>query len=364
MIKLEGVSRVWPEFAIQDVTLQVNEGQYLVIVGPTGAGKTLLLELLLGIHHPDTGRIFIGEREVTGLAPEQRGIGMVYQDYLLFPHLDVARNLAFGLRYQHCDREHSRRRVHDIGELLGIQHLLHRYPYTLSGGEKQRVAIGRALVTEPRVLLLDEPLSALDRGTAARLRSEIKSLHATKKLTILHVTHDLAEARYMDGPIALIKEGRLDALGTADDLLRRPPTVFAANFFGAVNLYKADVEQTPGGRRVVAGPVVAESPWAESPWAESALAEPGLTGKGVHLMIHPDEVVLIPAEPAEKPNHLRGEVAALTDEGNYVAVQLRITGLAAPLTAYVSRHFVRSQKLELGSLVTADVDRAIHVLKE
>jgi ABC-type sugar transport system ATPase subunit len=359
LIKLESVSRVWPEFAIQDVTLQVNEGQYLVIVGPTGAGKTLLLELLLGIHHPDTGRIFIGEREVTGLAPEQRGIGMVYQDYLLFPHLDVARNLAFGLRYQRGDREHVRRRVHEIGELLGIQHLLHRYPYTLSGGEKQRVAIGRALVTEPRVLLLDEPLSALDRGTAARLRSEIKSLHATKKLTILHVTHDLAEARYMDGPIALIKEGRLDALGTADDLLRRPPTVFAANFFGAVNLYKADVAQTPNGRRVVAGPVI-----AESPWAESVLPESGLTHKGVHLMIHPDEVVLIPAVPEEKPNHLRGEVAALTDEGNYVAVQLRVAGLPALLTAYVSRHFIRSQKLELGSLVTADVDRAIHVLKE
>jgi ABC-type sugar transport system ATPase subunit len=349
LIKLEGVSRVWPEFAIRDVTLQVSEGQYLVIVGPTGAGKTLLLELLLGVHHPDAGRIFVGEREVTGLPPEKRGIGMVYQDYLLFPHLDVARNLAFGLRYQPCEREHARRRVNEIAALLGIQHLMHRYPYTLSGGEKQRVAIGRALVTEPRVLLLDEPLSALDRGTAARLRSELKSLHAAKKLTILHVTHDLSEARYMDGPIALIKEGRLDALGSAEDLLRRPPTVFAATFFGAVNLYKADVAETDGRRCVVAGPIVTESV---------------LEGNGLHLMIHPDEVVLLPSESAERPNHLRGEVTALTDEGNYVAVQVRTTGLPAPLTAYVSRHFVRSQKLELGSLITADVNRAIHVLKD
>jgi len=349
LIKLEGVSRVWPEFAIRDVSLQVSEGQYLVIVGPTGAGKTLLLELLLGVHHPDAGRIFVGEREVTGLPPEKRGIGMVYQDYLLFPHLDVARNLAFGLRYQHRDRENVQRRVNETAGLLGIQHLLHRYPYTLSGGEKQRVAIGRALVTEPRVLLLDEPLSALDRGTAARLRGELKSLHAAKKLTILHVTHDLSEARQMEGPVALIKEGRLDALGTADDLLRRPPTVFAATFFGAVNLYKAEVAETARGRRVVAGPVATESV---------------LAGDGIHLMIHPDEVVLIPAEPAESPNHLPGEVTALTDEGNYVAVQLRVTGLAAPLTAYVSRHFVRTERLELGSMVTADVSRAIHVLKE
>jgi molybdate/tungstate transport system ATP-binding protein len=349
LIKLEGVSRVWPEFAIRNVTLEVSEGQYLVIVGPTGAGKTLLLELLLGVHHPDAGRIFVGEREVTGLPPEKRGIGMVYQDYLLFPHLDVARNLAFGLRYQRCGREHSRRRVNEIAELLGVQHLLHRYPYTLSGGEKQRVAIGRALVTEPRVLLLDEPLSALDRGTAARLRGELKSLHAAKKLTILHVTHDLSEARSMAGPIALIKEGRLDALGTADDLLRRPPTVFAATFFGAVNLYKADVAETPEGRRVMAGAVVAESV---------------LEGNGLHLMIHPDEVALIASEAEERLNHLRGEVTSLTDEGNYVAVQLRVAALPSALTAYVSRHFVRTNKLELGSLVTADVNRAIHVLKE
>jgi molybdate/tungstate transport system ATP-binding protein len=354
LIKLEGVSRVWPEFAIRDVTLEVGEGEYLVIVGPTGAGKTLLLELLLGVHHPDTGRIFVAERDVTALPPERRGIGMVYQDYLLFPHLNVARNLAFGLRYQQGNREHAQRRVHEISELLGIQHLLHRYPYTLSGGEKQRVAIGRALVTEPRVLLLDEPLSALDRNTAARLRSELKSLHLTKKLTILHVTHDLAEARQMQGPVALIKEGRLDAMGTADDLLRRPPTMFAATFFGAVNLYKADTEETAAGPCFVAGPIR----------ADSAVAESGLKGTAIHLMVHPDEVALLPSEPAEKPNHLSAQVAALTDEGNYVAVQLRVVGLPSPLTAYVSRQFVRSNNLELGSLVTADVSRAIHVMKE
>jgi molybdate/tungstate transport system ATP-binding protein len=353
LTRLEGVSRVWPEFAIQDVTLQVDEGQYLVIVGPTGAGKTLLLELLLGIHHPDSGRIFVGDREVTGLPPEKRGIGMVYQDYLLFPHLDVTHNLTFGLRYQHRDREHARRRIDEISELLGIKHLLHRYPYTLSGGEKQRVAIGRALVTEPRVLLLDEPLSALDRNTASRLRAELKSLHAAKKLTILHVTHDLAEARFMDGPIALINQGRLDALGTADNLLRRPPTVFAAKFFGAVNLYKAAIEQTPEGTRAVVGPI----------FADTSLTGEGPADRGIHLMIHPDEVVLT-LETAERPNHLRCEVAALTDEGNYVAVQLRVAGMPSPLTAYTSRHIIRSHRLELGSPVTAGVEQAIHVLTE
>ncbi len=348
MIQLDKVTRVWHEFAIRDVTLQVNEGEYLVIVGPTGAGKTLLLELLLGIHHPDTGRILIDGADVTGLPPEKRGIGMVYQDYLLFPHLDVSRNLAFGLRYRRCSGEDARRRVREVAELLGISSLLHRYPYTLSGGEKQRVAIGRALVTEPRILLLDEPLSALDRGTASRLRNELKLLHAAKKLTVVHVTHDLSEARQMGGPIALVKDGRLDAFGPADDLLRRPPTVFAANFFGAVNLYKAEVQKTEGGMRVAAGPVAAECGFMEG---------------APYLMVHPDEVVVLPPSTGGA-NRLRGEVTALTDEGNYVAVQLRVAGLPAPLTAYVSRHFVRSQMLALGSDVTADVERAIHILRE
>src|ERR1700684_1511987 len=142
MIRLEHVSRRWPEFSIRDVTLEVNEGQYLVIAGPTGAGKTLLLELLLGIHNPDEGRIFVCGEEVTTLPPEKRGIGMVYQDYLLFPHLNVSQNLAFGLRYQNVPFEQGKKKVHETALLLGIGHLLHRFPYTLSGGEKQRVAIG------------------------------------------------------------------------------------------------------------------------------------------------------------------------------------------------------------------------------
>jgi molybdate/tungstate transport system ATP-binding protein len=355
MIRLEHVSRRWPEFSISDVTLEVKEGQYLVIAGPTGAGKTLLLELLLGAHNPDQGRIFLGGEDVTVLPPEKRGIGMVYQDYLVFPHLNVEQNLAFGLRYQRGTRERARQKVHETARLLGIDHLMHRYQYTLSGGEKQRVAIGRALVTEPRVLLLDEPLSALDRSTARRLRAELKSLHRSKKLTILHVTHDLTEARQMGDSIALINDGKLDFLGTVADLLRRPPTLFAANFVGAVNVYKARLEGEDGERRVVAGPIVAQ-PSA----ANLSRRHTGIT----HLMVHPDEIGLLSGETAAGPNLLRGEITALTDEGNYVEVLVRIGGLPEPLTVYISRQSARAQMPELGALVTADVGNAIHVLYE
>jgi ABC-type sugar transport system ATPase subunit len=353
MIRLDHVSRRWPEFSIRDVTLEVKEGQYLVIAGPTGAGKTLLLELLLGIHNPDKGRIFVCGEDVTFLPPEKRGIGMVYQDYLLFPHLNVEQNLAFGLRYQKGTPEWARQKVQETAHLLGIDHLMHRYQYTLSGGEKQRVAIGRALVTEPRVLLLDEPLSALDRSTARRLRTELKSLHRSKKLTILHVTHDLSEARQMGDSIALINDGELDFLGTVADLLRRPPTLFAANFVGAVNVYKARFEGADGNRRVVAGPIVAQPGEGNSSRKHTGIA---------HLMVHPDEVGLLPGETTEGPNILRGEITGLTDEGNYVEVLIRIRDLPEPLTVYISRQSARTQVL--GASVTADVGNAIHVLCE
>jgi molybdate/tungstate transport system ATP-binding protein len=355
MIRLEHVSRRWPEFSIRDVTLEVKEGQYLVIAGPTGAGKTLLLELLLGIHNPDKGRIFVSGEDVTVLPPEKRGIGMVYQDYLLFPHLNVEQNLAFGLRYRRGTREWASQKVQETARLLGIDHLLHRYQYTLSGGEKQRVAIGRALVTEPRVLLLDEPLSALDRTTARRLRAELKSLHRSKKLTILHVTHDLSEARQMGDSIALINDGKLDFLGTVADLLRRPPTLFAANFVGAVNVYKANFEGEDGARRVIAGPIIAQPGAGNSSRRHTGIA---------HLMVHPDEVGLLPGETTEGPNLLRGEIAGLTDEGNYVEVLIRIKDLPEPLTVYISRQSARTQMPELGATVTADVGNAIHVLCE
>jgi ABC-type sugar transport system ATPase subunit len=355
MIRLEHVSRRWPEFSIRDVTLEVKDGQYLVIVGPTGAGKTLLLELLLGIHNPDQGRIFVGGEDVTVLPPEKRGIGMVYQDYLLFPHLNVEQNLAFGLRYHRGTRDGAHQKVHETARLLGIDHLMHRYQYTLSGGEKQRVAIGRALVTEPRVLLLDEPLSALDRSTARRLRTELKSLHTSKKLTILHVTHDLSEARQMGDSIALINDGELDFLGNVADLLRRPPTLFAANFVGAVNVYEARFEGEDGDRRAVAGPIVAQLGVANSPGRHTGI---------VHLIVHPDEVGLLSGETVAGRNLLRGEIAGLTDEGNYVEVRIRIEDLPHPLTVYLSRHSARAHMPVLGASVTADVGNAIHVLCE
>jgi len=348
MIRLEGVSREWPEFAIRDVTLEVRDGEYLIIVGPTGAGKTLLLELILGIHHPDKGRIFLDGVDVTDTRPEKRGIGMVYQDYLLFPHLDVTRNMAFGLRYQRNSATENESRVQRTAKLLGIDHLLHRYPSTMSGGEKQRAAIGRALVTKPRVLLLDEPLSALDRRNARRLRKEIQNLHRTQNLTIVHVTHDLAEARAFGGNIALINEGRLKALGNAEDMLRRPSTVFAANFFGCVNIFEA--QRSVGSAWVQSGPLTARCD--------------GGGASSFHIVVHPDDVMLLPHTVEDRPNRLRGAVSSLTDEGSYVSVAIDVDGLGDSIVVYTNRHTVSSLGLAPGSPVAADAGENLHVVAE
>jgi ABC-type sugar transport system ATPase subunit len=279
---------------------------------------------------------------------------MVYQDYLLFPHLNVERNLAFGLRYRHVPPNQAKTKIGDMARLLAIEHLLHRFPYTLSGGERQRVAIGRALITEPRVLLLDEPFSALDRGTAARLRSELKSLQQSKNLTTIHVTHDLAEARLLADRMALVKNGEMNALGTPAELLRRPPTLFAAHFVGAVNLFPATVEKSQGETRLQAGPITLTT---------AAISQRSDQG-GNYIMALPDEITLLPANAAVGPNLIPGQVSALIDEGNYVSVLVRASGLAEPLAVYLTRQAVRAQSLEIGSFLTADVQHALHALRE
>ncbi len=350
MIRLDRISCEWPEFVIRDLSLEVEAGEYMVVMGPTGAGKTLLLELLLGIHRLDAGRIWIDGTDVTDLPPERRGIGMVYQDYAVFPHLDVRRNIAFGLRYSGLSRIERQRRLQETASLLGIEHLLHRYPGNLSGGEQQRVALGRALVIQPRVLLLDEPLSALDRATAERLRGELRALHEAQGLTVLHVTHDLAEAREMGSRIALVHEGAVHGLSTVEDLLRRPATLFAARFVGAVNLFPAHIEAADDGeQRAVAGPIVTACP-------------ADLSSSDLHILVHPDEVFLLD-ENAEAAAHVvRGEIMELRDDGHHVAVLLAVDGLDGPLTAFVSRQSARGLALRLGQPVAADLGHAIHLL--
>jgi len=238
MIRIENVSKDLGEFKLDDVSLHVNEGEYFIILGPTGAGKTILIETIAGIYRPDCGRIFLNGIDVMDLPPKDRSISMVYQDYMLFPHLTVEKNIGFGLRYQNITSSETEAEVNEIADLLGVSHLLNRYPGTLSGGEQQRIAIARAVVTKPKVLLLDEPLSALDNRTTERLREELGKIHRLTETTTIHVTHSFEEAFSLGDRIAVMRDGKIIQVGAPDYVFRKPNSEFIADFVGVENLFR------------------------------------------------------------------------------------------------------------------------------
>ncbi len=246
MIEIENLSRNWKEFSL-NIDLYIEEGEYFVILGPTASGKTLLLELIAGFYHPDSGSIAIGKTDVADLLPEQRKIGFVYQDYSIFPHLNVEENIEFGLKLKKTPRDERRRRVQEIMDLLSISHLSHRYSLTLSGGEQQRVALARAIVVDPAILLLDEPLSALDNQTQNMLRDELKRIHHEAGLTTIHVTHDQTEAAMLADRIAVMIRGRIVQAGTPEEIFNSPANAEIAEFVGTENILAGTVASNEGG---------------------------------------------------------------------------------------------------------------------
>ena len=206
-LTIENFSITLGDFKAENLNLKVNAGEYCIIIGPTGAGKTILLETIAGIHRLKTGRIYLHGRDITDMPPELRGIGIVYQDYMLFPHMTIGDNIAFGLKQRGVSMEERVRKTAEIANKLGIGHLLGRYPQTLSGGEKQRAAIARAVILRPKVLLLDEPLSALDNTTRESLRRELKKLHNEMHTTIIHITHHFEDIYSLADRVVVMREG-------------------------------------------------------------------------------------------------------------------------------------------------------------
>jgi molybdopterin-binding protein len=238
MLHIENLSKDLGEFVLKNVSLDIGRGEYLIIIGPTGAGKTILLETIAGIYPPDSGTIFLDGRDITDLPPRERNICVVYQDYMLFPHLTVEENIAFGLVSRKMPKDEIKKRVTEAAALLSIDHLLHRSPATLSGGEQQRTAIARAIVMEPAMLLLDEPLSALDGQTREMLIKELRRLHSLYKITVVHVTHNFEEVFSLADRVAVMNEGDIIQCGHPDEVFRRPNCTFIAHFTGVENIFR------------------------------------------------------------------------------------------------------------------------------
>jgi ABC-type sugar transport system ATPase subunit len=219
--------------AVRDLSLEISDGEFMVLVGPSGSGKTTALRMLAGLESVTSGSVFIGEREVNRVAPRERDIAMVFQDYALYPQMSVFDNLAFGLRRRGLAREEIARRVGDAADVLGIEELLDRRPGQLSGGQAQRVALGRALVRDPQVFLMDEPLSNLDAKLRTQTRGEIRRLQHEVGTTTVYVTHDQVEAMTMGDRIAVMNDGVLEQVGTPEELYERPANRFVAGFIGS-----------------------------------------------------------------------------------------------------------------------------------
>jgi len=251
LLRLENICLKLGAFQLLKVSLEVRQGEYAVLLGPTGTGKTVLLETIAGIHMPEQGRIFLNDRDATPLAPEYRNLGVVYQDYALFPHLTVFGNIAFGLRLKDEVGNGVRYAVEKMARFLEITHLLNRRSRHLSGGERQRVALARALVLKPHMLLLDEPLSALDRSTRDRLRRELKRIHEEIGVAILHITHDLSEAFFLADRLLVMKQGAILQEGRPEEVLKRPENRFVAELLGIENFIPAEVGE--GGQAFLDG---------------------------------------------------------------------------------------------------------------
>jgi iron(III) transport system ATP-binding protein len=229
--------------AVHNVSLQVRPGELLTLLGPSGCGKTTTLRMIAGFQEPTEGRIYIGDRDVTGIEANDRGIGFVFQNYALFPHLTVFENVAYGLRVQRRDSTEIARAVDEILSLVGLAGYEPQMPHQLSGGEQQRVALARAIVIRPSVLLLDEPLSNLDAKLRVQMRAEIRSLQKTLGITAVYVTHDQEEAMAISDRIAVMNRGEIAQIADSEGLYRHPASIFVARFIGQANLIEAVVSR-------------------------------------------------------------------------------------------------------------------------
>jgi molybdopterin-binding protein len=321
MIRIEEISKDLGEFFLRDIWLEINDNEYFVILGPTGAGKSILLETVAGIYRPDKGRIILDDRDITHIPPRERNIGMVYQDYTLFPFLTVEENIAFGLKTRKMEKSEIKRKVDELEELLDIAHLAHRYPATLSGGEQQKVAIARAIAIEPSVLLLDEPLSALDSRTRDYLREELKRVKNEFGITMVHVTHDQTEALVLADRIAVLMHGRLMQVGTPYEIFNKPLNEELADFVGVENILCGEVRTNENG--------VAE---IEIDSGRTIFAATDYHEGTVKVFVRPEDIIVSKSVgDSSARNVMRGRITGLHDMGPLTRVKLDI-GLIALIT--------------------------------
>jgi multiple sugar transport system ATP-binding protein len=314
-VELRGVSKRFDDVeAVVDLDLEITDGEFVVLLGPSGCGKSTALRMVAGLTDPDTGDVMIDGTSVVGVAAKDRNLAMVFQSYALYPHMTVAKNIAFGLKPLGLTRTDRDSRVTEAARMLGLTGLLGRKPAQLSGGQRQRVALARAVVRRPQAFLMDEPLSNLDARLRADMRAELVDLHVRTGTTTVYVTHDQVEAMTMADRIAIMRDGRLQQVGTPGDVYRHPANVFVARFVGTPSMNVLRGEVTDTGVAVAGVEVTSRRP-------------PLVTGSEVDVGIRPDEITFGAeglAAAVERTEDLGHErlVFATTSSGDAVVVRL------------------------------------------
>jgi putative spermidine/putrescine transport system ATP-binding protein len=302
--------------AVRDVSFRISSGELVTLLGPSGCGKTTTLNLVAGFMQPDEGSILIDGRSVEKLPAHKRNTTMVFQGYALFPHLTVARNVAFGLEMRKVPRDDVARRVDEALRLVQLGGMSERYPRQLSGGQQQRVALARALAVRPDVLLLDEPLSNLDAKLREEMREEIRAVQRTVGITAIYVTHDQEEALAVSDRVVVMNAGAIEQIGTPHEIYRRPRSLFVAQFIGLANLLPVDIEGSEGERlRVV----------TEEGLRLTVRRRDGDPSRGrATLMVRPEDITLTTGAAASAENALAGEVEQQVFLGAINTLQLRV----------------------------------------
>ncbi|HET7357887.1 MAG TPA: ABC transporter ATP-binding protein [Nocardioidaceae bacterium] len=316
------VKRFGEALAVDELDLEIGAGEFFSLLGASGCGKTTTLRMVAGFERPDSGRILLDGEDLTDVSPHRRPVNTVFQSYALFPFLDVRENVAFGLKYHHVTKQEQRRRVDRALALVQMDALAGRKPHQLSGGQQQRVALARALVLEPTVLLLDEPMGALDAKLRKQLQIELRSLQRTVGTTFVYVTHDQEEALTMSDRLAVLRDGRLMQVGTPSEVYSRPANAYVAGFLGTANLFDTVVTDVAGG---LATCRVGE--------VDLLVPAAGATARGdtVSLVVRPERITLEPSAPAGVGtaggvNRLPGRIERATFRGAQTQVTLALAG--------------------------------------
>ena len=343
MIKFQNLRVELDGFSLQNINLQISDQDYFIILGPTGAGKTVLLESLAGLYPVKSGRVWLNERNITDLKPEKRGISIVYQDQSLFPHLSVKDNILFGLKLRKQSVSAMVTALDWIVDLLDVSHLLSRRPDSLSGGES-KAALARALIVKPEVLLLDEPLSALDPETREMTQAELRRLHGVLKSTIVHVTHDFEEAMTLGTRIAVIGDGQVRQVGPPEQIFRHPKSVFVARFALMRNIFSGEISGHADGKAIFSLPGMNLS------------VITNLNGPG-YAAIRSEDILIVDSNRSQnRTNLFSGKITQIIDKGATVNITV---GLPPDITVMILRNQLNELGLQVGDSITLYLDPAL-----